>query len=127
MHWRDFERLVGEAFGRRGFKLTGFGGRGSEGAVDLALARGGERFLVQCKHWTKPQIGVSLIKELHAVMGAVGAHGGYVVTAGKFAPEARAFARETRIELIDGRSLAAWLKARAATHEALSTRGARGR
>jgi len=53
MGWRDLERLVGEMFRKRGFKVTGFGGRGPDGGVDLGLSRGGERFLVQCKHWKK--------------------------------------------------------------------------
>ena len=109
MHWRDFERLIGGAFCRRGFKLTGFGGGAGGGAVDLALTRAGERFLVQCQHWRKPEIGVSMVRELNAVVSAVGAHGGYLVTAGEFALEARDFARHTPIELIDGHSLDEWI------------------
>lgn len=109
MHWRDFERLMGEAFGRRGFKVTGFGGRALGGAVDLALTRAGERFLVQCKHWRKPEIGVSLVLELNAAVCAAGARGGYIVTAGEFALEAREFARHTPLELIDGHSLGGWI------------------
>ena len=112
MHWRDFERLIGEAFCRRGFKVTGFGGRAGGGAVDLALTRGGERFLVQYKHWRKPEIGVPMVRELNAVVSAAGAHGGYIVTAGEFALEAREFARRTRLELIDGHSLGGWILAR---------------
>jgi restriction system protein len=36
MSWRDFERLVGEGFRQRGFKVTAFGGSGPDGGVDLA-------------------------------------------------------------------------------------------
>ncbi len=109
MSWRDFERLIGEVFRRRGFKVTGFGAGAFGGAVDLALTRSEERFLAQCKHWAKPEIGVSLVRELDGIVTAVGAHGGYVITAGEFAPEAREFARHTAIELIDGHSLAGWI------------------
>lgn len=109
MSWRDFERLICDAFRRRGFKVTGFGVRAAAGRADLALTRGEERFLVQCKHWTKPEIGVSLVRELNGAVSAVGAHGGFVITAGEFAPEARDFARHTVIELIDGHSLADWI------------------
>jgi restriction system protein len=35
MSWRDFERLVGEVFRRQGFMVSGFGGRGPDGGVDL--------------------------------------------------------------------------------------------
>jgi restriction system protein len=98
--WRDFERLVGEAFRHRGFTVTGFGASVSDGGV-LGLAKNGERFLVQCKHWRKPQVDVTAIRELSATIAAVGANGGYVITAGRFTREARALANTCRITLID--------------------------
>jgi restriction system protein len=105
MSWRDFERFVGEAFRQRGFTVTGFGGSGPDGGVDLALAKNGERFLVQCKHWRKGQVGVTVVRELNGVMAAAGAKGGYVVTGGRFTAEAQEFARKTQIELVDGKAL----------------------
>ena len=104
--WRDFERLVGEAFRRQGFTVTGFGGNGPDGGVDLGLSRNGQRFLVQCKHWRKRQVGVTVVRELNGVMSAQRAHGGFVVTGGEFTREAREFARTTKIELIDGSAFA---------------------
>jgi hypothetical protein len=44
MSWRDFERLIGEEFRRRGFTVTGFGGAfaaGAGGGVDIALMKKG--------------------------------------------------------------------------------------
>jgi restriction system protein len=105
MSWRDFERLVGEAFRHRGFKVTGFGGGRADGGVDLALMKNGERFLVQCKHWRKEQVGVTVVRELNGVMAVAGAQGGYVVTGGRFTPEAQEFAGKTKIELVDGKAL----------------------
>jgi len=105
MSWREFERLVGEAFRQRGFAVTGFGGSGPDGGVDLALMKNGERFLVQCKHWRKDQVGVTVVRELNGVMAAMDAHGGYVVTGGQFTREAREFAKGTTIELLDGDAL----------------------
>jgi restriction system protein len=107
---RDFERLIGEAFRERGFQVTGFGSRGAEGAADLALVKTGERFLVQFKHWRKHEVGVLAVRELKTALDAVGAQGGYVLTAGEFTREAREFVRRTRIELIGGRALIAWLR-----------------
>jgi restriction system protein len=105
MSWRDFERFVGEAFRQRGFTVTGFGGGRPDGGVDLALMKNGERFLVQCKHWRKEQVGVMVVRELNGVMAAAGAQGGYVVTGGRFTAEAQEFARKTQIELVDGKAL----------------------
>ncbi len=106
MTWREFERLVGEAFRQRGYTVTGFGGSGPDGGVDLGLVKNGERFLVQCKHWRRDQVGVTVVRELNGVMAAMDAHGGYVVTGGQFTREAREFAKGTTIELVDGHALA---------------------
>ena len=107
MSWREFERLVGEAFRQRGFTVTGFGGPG--GGVDLALVKNGERFLVQCKHWRTQQVGVTVVRELNGVIAAMGAHGGYVVTGGQFTREAREFAQQSKVELINGQALEEWI------------------
>jgi restriction system protein len=105
MSWRDFERLVGEVFRRKGFKVTGFGGNGPDGGVYLGLSKNGERFLVQCKHWKKRQVGVTVVRELYGVISAHRAQGGFVVTGGEFTREARAFAESCDIKLIDGPAL----------------------
>jgi len=105
MSWRDFERLVGEMFRQRGFKVTGFGGHGPDGGVDLGLSKNGGRFLVQCKHWKKQQVGVTAVRELYGIISAQRAHGGFVVTGGQFTHEARELANACRVELIDGRAL----------------------
>jgi restriction system protein len=105
MSWRDFERLVGEVFRRQGFTVSGFGGQGPDGGVDLGLTKNGQRFLVQCKHWRKRQVGVTVVRELNGVVSAQGAHGGFVVTGGEFTQEARHFANACGIKLIDGNQL----------------------
>jgi restriction system protein len=106
MSWRDFERLVGEAFRQQGFTVTGLGGQGPDGGVDLGLSKHGERFLVQCKHWRKQQVGVTVVRELNGVIAAQGARGGFVVTGGQFTKEAQEFADSCKITLIDGPALA---------------------
>jgi restriction system protein len=105
MSWRDFEKLVGEVFRRQGFTVSGFGGQGPDGGVDLGLTKNGQRYLVQCKHWRKRQIGVTVVRELNGVVSAQGAHSGFVVTGGEFSREAREFADTCGIKLIDGPAL----------------------
>jgi hypothetical protein len=83
MSCRDFERMIGETFRRRGFHVAGFGMRAASGAADLALLKSGERFLVHYQHWRKQEIGVLAVRELDAALKAVGAQGGYVLTAGE--------------------------------------------
>lgn len=105
MSWRDFERLVGEAFRLRGYTVTETGGGGADGGIDLQLTRGDETFLVQCKQWKAYKVSVNVVRELYGVMAAQGAAGGFVVTSGVFTADARSFAQGRNIELIDGVAL----------------------
>ena len=105
MSWRDFERLVGQAFRNKGFTVSETGGGGADGGVDLVISRGRETILVQCKHWRSTKVGVRQVRELFGVMAARGATGGYVVTSGSFSSDALSFAKGRNIELIDGPGL----------------------
>ena len=107
--WQQFESLVAEGFRQRGFTVTEKGGAAPDGGVDLILARGTERFLVQCKQWRAQQVPVTIVRELYGVMAAEQAAGGYVVTSGRFTQDAIEFAEGRNIELIDGRTLPALL------------------
>jgi restriction system protein len=60
---------------------------------------------VQCKHWRKRQVSVTVVRELNGVVSAQGVHGGIVVTGGEFSREAREFAKSCGIKLIDGHAL----------------------
>ena len=124
--WQQFESLVAEGFRQRGFTVTEKGGAAPDGGVDLILARGHERFLVQCKQWRAQQVPVTIVRELYGVMAAQQAAGGYVVTSGRFTQDAIAFAAGRNIELIDGKTLPALLResknaGAAATREPLTT------
>jgi restriction system protein len=105
MSWRDFERLVSEVFRRQGFTVSGFGGQGPDGGVDLGLTKDGRRYLVQCKHWRKRRVGVTVVRELNGVVSAQNAQGGFVVTGGTFSLEAQHFAGACGIKLIAGPAL----------------------
>lgn len=108
MSGRQFEALVGEAFLRKGYAVTGTGG--AEGGADLVLKMKGETFLVQCKQWRALKVGVNAVRELHGVIAAKGAAGGFVVTSGVFTEEALAFARGKPVELMDGKALRALIR-----------------
>ena len=110
MDWREFEVLVGEAYRLQGYRVTETGGGGADGGVDLVLAKGGEKFLVQCKQWKAYKVGVDVVRALYGVMAAQGATGGFVVTSGRFTADARDFAQGRNIELIDGPRLFAMIQ-----------------
>ena len=110
MSWREFEILVGEAYRLQGYQVTETGGGGADGGIDLALTKGSEKFLVQCKQWKAFKVGVDVVRELYGVMAAKGVTGGFVVTSGRFTEDAKAFADGRNVQLVDGPKLFAMIK-----------------
>ena len=104
MTWREFEMLIGEAYRRQGYSVYETS-PGPDGGVDLAMKKGGEKYIVQCKHWRAYKVGVPVVRELYGVMAARGAAGAMVVTSGAFTAEAKSFAQGRNITLIDGKAL----------------------
>ena len=49
--WRDFERLVCEAYRRQGYLAEVVGSDSGDGGVDVLLHGRGQKALVQCKQW----------------------------------------------------------------------------
>jgi len=102
LDWRDFERLVGEAFRRKGYTRHERGQNGPDGGVDLELFRGSDKILVQCKHWKTGKVGVGTVRELFGVMVAEGASDAIFVTSGQYSREAWLFAKDNNLALFDG-------------------------
>lgn len=71
MDWRQFERLLGAVFRKRGFNVQE-SAAGADGGVDLRLVKDGELFLVQCKHWRAQKVGVAVMRELYGACGKGG-------------------------------------------------------
>lgn len=107
MTWREFEKLVGEVFRRKGFVVEERGGNGPDGGVDLVLRLGTDVYLVQCKQWKADRVGVATVRELYGVMAAEHAVGGFVVASGQFTEEAKRFAEGRSIELVGTNTLLA--------------------
>lgn len=105
MSWQEFELLVGEAFRRKGFEVRENGGGGADGGIDLILTKNGKKSIVQCKRWKTFSIGVPLIRELYGVMTAERANDCIFVSSGNYTAEARLFAEDKPIWLIDGTEL----------------------
>jgi restriction system protein len=68
LSWEQFEEVIADAFRRHGCRVWETGGRGTaDDGVDLVLARGGERTVVQAKHWRAQRLGVQTVRELYGV------------------------------------------------------------
>lgn len=105
MNWREFEMLVGEAFGRQGYRIEETGLGGADGGVDLRLSKDGKTALVQCKQWRTQRVDVKVVREMYGLLAHYGAHAVKIVAVGDFTPEAQAFAQDKPIELIHGEAL----------------------
>ena len=105
LHWRQFEELVAEAFRRDGYAVIENVGVGADGGVDIRLRKGGESYLVQCKHWRKQRIGVATVREMFGVLVDESARGVFVVCSGTFTADAVRFAKGKPIHLVNGDTL----------------------
>jgi restriction system protein len=105
MDWRDFERLVGEAFRRRGYAVEETGLGGADGGIDLILRKNGRTELVQCKQWRSRQVKAGVVREMWGLVSHHKADGVKIVCVGEFTRDAKEFAEGKPIELITGAGL----------------------
>jgi restriction system protein len=109
--WREFERLVAEAYRRKGYIAEVVGANSADGGMDIRLTRSDQKVLVQCKQWLAYTVGVTIVRELLGVVTAEKATCGIVVTSGKFTKDARSFAQTCdKIQLVDGPQLVALIR-----------------
>lgn len=109
--WRQFERLVGEAFRRQGYAVEETGLGGADGGIDLILRKDGRRTLVQCKQWKRQQVGVSVVREMAGLLAHHQAHAVKIVCIGSYTKEAERFTQGKPIQLIGGGQLLEMIQA----------------
>lgn len=109
--WRQFERLVGEAFRRQGYAVEETGLGGADGGIDLILRKEGRRTLVQCKQWKRQQVGVSVVREMYGLLAHHQADAVKIVCVGSYTNDAKRFAQGKPIELIGGKRLLRMIQA----------------
>jgi restriction system protein len=105
LDWRDFERLVGEAYRRAGWAVEETGLGGKDGGIDLILRRDGRTILVQCKQWRRRKIPVTVVRELWGLAHHHRADGVILACIGTYTADASAFAAGKPIELVNGDAL----------------------
>lgn len=101
--WKRFEDLLAEVYRRQGYKVEETLGGGGDGGVDLVLGRDGCVTLVQCKRWSARQrVKVQTVRELFGLMHDRRATAAKLVATTSFTSEAKEFAKDKPIELVDG-------------------------
>lgn len=102
MNWDAFSNLLEEGFRRDGYAVERLGGA----QADFELTKAGRKSLVACKRWKAARTGVEPLRELRAAGEAREAAECLYVLAGDLSEQARGFAMQNRIRLVEGAELA---------------------
>ena len=101
--WDEFSAALAHALAREGYNVKPLAIAGAE----FELTRSGRVTLVGCKRWKVARAGIEPLKELAAARKARDAHECLYVAAGEVTDNARAFAAENNIRVIESAELAA--------------------
>jgi restriction system protein len=104
--WRDFSVLMEQAFRRDGYEVTRVGSP----AADLEIRKAGRTALVNCKRWKAASHGIEPLRELQAACATREAHESVYVAVGELTDNARHFANQNRIRVLQGAELAQLLR-----------------
>lgn len=102
MSWREFSAAVEQALSRQGYSVTRLDGD----AADFKLERQGQVSLVSCRRWKAVSHGIEVLRELDAVRQAQGAQQAIYISLGPLTDQARRYAQDAGIRLIQGNDLA---------------------
>jgi restriction system protein len=106
MSWDEFSAAIEEAFRRDGYTVKRLAG-----SADFELAQGSRSTLLACKRWKAMRTGIEPLRELEKARRSMMVNGSaaeciYVAT-GEVTAQARAFAAERNIRLVEGAELVA--------------------
>jgi len=105
MAWEDFASALEAGFGREGYTV-----KRVAGAADFELEKSGRLSLVGARRWKASRTGVEPLKELVAAGEKRGAHDCRFAAAGELTQQAREFAKEKSVQLLEGAGLVALVK-----------------
>jgi restriction system protein len=106
LSWREFSTALEDALRRDGYAVTRLPGT----PADFEVVKAGRTALVGCKRWKAASTGVEPLRELHRATVARDAQEGIYVAVGGVTDNARHFATENRIRILQGTELAQMLR-----------------
>lgn len=105
MSWTDFSALLEAAYRRDGYEVSRVNG----GVAELELRKDGRRTLVSGKRWKAGRTGVEPLRDLVQARETREIDEVIYVTAGSVTDQARQFAAERRVHLVEAPALAVLL------------------
>jgi restriction system protein len=106
MPWPTFADTIEQAWRRDGHAVERLARRDA----DFELTKAGRTSVVSCKRWKAARTGIEPLRELHAAQVARDAPEGIYVTLGELSDNAREFARDNGIRVLQGTELAQLLR-----------------
>lgn len=106
MSWNEFSTTIESAYRRDGYTVK----RLAAPAADFEIAKAGRTALVSCRRWKVARTGVEPLRDLHAAKEAREAHESIYVATGEITDNARKFAAEKKIALLQATDLARLLR-----------------
>lgn len=102
----EFEKFIAQLLTGMGFTNVALVGRAGDMGVDLvANDENGKRTIVQCKRYIDHKVSATPIQRLHSFAVTRGAMRSILITTSDFTLQAKAEARHTSTELINGEQL----------------------
>lgn len=104
----EFEEYIATLFTNKGFQVqrTNYA---HDGGIDLIAVYNEPlfcgKYIVQCKKYEDALVGQPVIRDLYGVVMSENANKGILITTSDFTEEARSFAKNKNLELIDGNLL----------------------
>jgi len=105
LSWKEFEDFIASIFVKLGYSVE-VTGRSNDGGIDVVVKKDSRTSLVQCKNYKSSKVTLSMVRDFYGAMNAnLNFEAGYFITTGIFTLEAKHFAEDKPIELIDGSRL----------------------
>jgi hypothetical protein len=120
--WRSFENVVEALFRQAGFRSRILS-LSEDGGADIGLFSrnqpGSPASVLHCHHSGAERIGVSRVRALRHVMSEHQVPRGQLVISGRFTSDAKTYAREHNIRLMDGPAMLALIRQRSPEQQAV--------
>jgi len=108
MAWRDFSAALEAAFTRDGYAVEKL----NSPTADFIVTKSSRMSLVSARRWKAASLGIEPLRELHGAGEAREAQECIYVTLGVISDNARKFAKDNRVRVLQGLELAVLLRRR---------------
>lgn len=106
----EFEDYIADLFSHLGYKTRSVG-QSHDGGIDVIAEKDGKTSYIQCKKFITSNVPVGAVRDFYGALADHLANGqGYFITTNKFTLEARKFAEDKPIELIDSFKLIRYIR-----------------